>query len=153
MATNDQIVVKLAEIAEKLNSAKVLNGGFEKLATDIEETKESIDHIRKKITEIKTKINDPEEGIIVRIRDLERESDDRQSFINTCRPKISELDELIIWKKSLNNELDALEKQVLDIDRLKVWKSDISKMFWIFGGTTATIFVKMIWDTITQAGG
>jgi len=153
MATNDQIVAKLAEIADKLNGAKVLNGGFDKLSNDMEETKESISHIRKKITEIKTKINDPEEGIIIRIRDLEKESDNRQKFINTCRPKINDLDELIAWKNSISQDLDNAEQHMLDIDRLKIWKTNTSKMFWLFGSTIAAMFVKMLWDAVIQTGG
>ena len=54
MATNDQILKAIASINEKLASAKVLNGGFDKLAVDVKNANSSIQSLHDLLMNLKT---------------------------------------------------------------------------------------------------
>ena len=95
MATNDQILKAIASINEKLASAKVLNGGFDKLAVDVKNANSSIQSLHESVDELKDTINDPEKGIISRVRDLEAESNRRLQFVERAEQKIELLEDFI----------------------------------------------------------
>ena len=145
MATNDQILKAIASINEKLASAKVLNGGFDKLAIDVQNANSSIQSLHESVDELKEIINDPEKGIISRVRDLEAESNRRLQFVEKAEQKIGVLEDFAAWQKEASKKIDAIDQHNIDLDRLKIWQSNVSRLQWLFGSTLFALVVNMLW--------
>ncbi len=145
MATNDQILKAIASINEKLASAKVLNGGFDKLAVDVKNANSSIQSLHESVDELKDTINDPEKGIISRVRDLEAESNRRLQFVERAEQKIELLEDFIGWQKEAAKKIDVIDQHNIDLDRLKIWQSNVSRLQWLFGSTLFALVVNMLW--------
>ena len=65
----------------KISSAKSLNGGFDKLANDVEHIKETQSDILEGIRGVKQNLYEPDSGLFSRVKELETESIRRQEFI------------------------------------------------------------------------
>ena len=148
MATNDQILRAIDAINEKLASAEVLNGGFDKLVQDVDHAKKNIDLIHVSLDELKTTINDPESGVRSRVRDLEAESQRRWDFVQEAKRKIDEFEELQSWKKDVEDKVKQIEVHNLELDRLKIWQSNFSKLQWLFGSTLAVLIIQALFGVL-----
>ena len=148
MATNDQILRAIDAINEKLASAEVLNGGFDKLVQDVDHAKKNIDLIHDSLDELKNTINDPESGVRSRVRDLEAESQRRWDFVQEAKRKIDEFEELQSWKKDVEDKVKQIEVHNLELDRLKIWQSNFSKLQWLFGSTLAVLIIQALFGVL-----
>ena len=86
--SGNAVLEKLSQIEAKLNASHVLNGGFEKLVLDVRHTNEQIAEMKMSLEQMNTTINDPEEGVRSRVRDLEAESHRRWDFVQEAKAKI-----------------------------------------------------------------
>jgi hypothetical protein len=89
-------------------------------------------------------INDPEAGVRSRVRDLEAESSRRWTFVKQAKAKIEDLDDMSAWKKEIEDKIDLIDEHNLEIDRLKIWQTNLGKIQWLFGSTIAALLVKML---------
>jgi len=145
-----EILSKLLLIETKLNSSHVLNGGFEKLVNDVQNTGSKVLAIKESLDNVNATINDPESGVRSRIRDLESESSRRWEFVKRARSKIEDLDDMQAWKKEIEDKIDLIDSHNIDIDRLKIWQASLGKIQWLFGSTIAALLIKIILETIVS---
>jgi len=138
------VLSKLMQIESKLNSSHVLNGGFEKLVQDVQHTNLQISEMKNSLDAMNSTINDPESGVRSRVRDLESESQRRWSFVQEAKVKMEEFEELLAWKKEAEDQIDMISDHNLELDRLKIWQANFSKIQWLFGSTIAALLIKMI---------
>ena len=146
--TENAVLEKLSQIEAKLNASHVLNGGFEKLVLDVRHTNEQIAEMKISLEQMNTTINDPEEGVRSRVRDLETESHRRWDFVQEAKAKIDEFDDLLAWKKKVEDKINLVDKHNLDLDRLKIWQSNLSKIQWLFGSTIVILIIQMLLGVI-----
>ena len=144
----NEVLIKLLQIENKLNSSHVLNGGFEKLVNDVQHTNDQLSEMKNSIENMNSTINDPEAGVRSRIRDLEAESSRRWAFVQQAKGKIEDLDDMHAWKKEIEDKIDLIDEHNLEIDRLKIWQSNLGKIQWLFGSTIAALLVKMLLGAI-----
>ena len=142
--TTNSVLEKLSQIEAKLNSSHVLNGGFEKLVLDVRHTNEQISEMKISLEQMNTTINDPEEGVRSRVRDLEAESHRRWDFVQEAKTKIDEFDDLLSWKKDIEEKINLVDQHRLDLDRLKIWQANLSKIQWLFGSTILVLIIKTV---------
>jgi DNA primase large subunit len=142
--TGIAVLEKLSQIEAKLNASHVLNGGFEKLVLDVRHTNEQIAEMKISLEQMNTTINDPEEGVRSRVRDLEAESHRRWDFVQEAKAKIDEFDDLLAWKKEVEEKINLVDKHNLDLDRLKIWQSNLSKIQWLFGSTILVLIIQTL---------
>ena len=141
---NDVLLSKLLQIEAKLNSSHVLNGGFEKLVNDVQHTNDQLAEMKTSLEVMNSTINDPEAGVRSRVRDLEAESSRRWTFVKQAKAKIEDLDDMSAWKKEIEDKIDLIDEHNLEIDRLKIWQTNLGKIQWLFGSTIAALLVKML---------
>jgi DNA repair ATPase RecN len=144
----EAILNKLSQIESKLNSSHVLNGGFEKLVQDVQHTNEQIGEIKESLETMNNTINDPESGVRSRVRDLEAESQRRWSFVQEAKKKIDDVEELQIWKKEVEDKVKTIDLHNLELDRLKIWQSNLSKLQWLFGSTLAVLIIQALFGVL-----
>ena len=142
--SGNAVLEKLSQIEAKLNASHVLNGGFEKLVLDVRHTNEQIAEMKMSLEQMNTTINDPEEGVRSRVRDLEAESHRRWDFVQEAKAKIDEFDDLLSWKKEVEEKINLVDRHNLDLDRLKIWQSNLSKIQWLFGSTILILIIQTL---------
>jgi methyl-accepting chemotaxis protein len=144
----EAILSKLSQIESKLNSSHVLNGGFEKLVQDVQHTNEQIGEVKESLETMNNTINDPESGVRSRVRDLEAESQRRWEFVQEAKKKIDDVEELQIWKKEVEDKVKTIDLHNLELDRLKIWQSNLSKLQWLFGSTLAILIIQALFGVL-----
>ena len=144
----NEVLEKLRQIEAKLNASHVLNGGFEKLVLDVRHTNEQIGEMKISLEQMNTTINDPEEGVRSRVRDLETESHRRWDFVQEAKAKIDEFDDLLVWKKEVEDKINLVDQHNIELDRLKIWQSNLRKIQWLFGSTIMILIIQMLLGVI-----
>ena len=142
------VLSKLLEIEAKLNSSHVLNGGFEKLVQDVQHTHVQITEVKESLDMMNATINDPESGVRSRVRDLEAESERRWSFVQEAKSKIDDVDDLQSWKHEIADKITLIDQHNLDLDRLKIWQQNLSKLQWLFGSTIVILIIQTLLGVI-----
>ena len=142
------ILNKLTQIESLLNSSHVLNGGFEKLVQDVQHTNDQLAEVKESIEVMNNTINDPESGVRSRVRDLEAESQRRWDFVQEAKRKIDEFEELQAWKKDVEDKVRQIEIHNLELDRLKIWQTNFSKLQWLFGSTILVLIIQALFGVL-----
>tara|TARA_X000001388_G_C2150459_1_gene92192 strand:+ start:111 stop:566 length:456 start_codon:yes stop_codon:yes gene_type:complete len=142
------ILNKLVQIESLLNSSHVLNGGFEKLVQDVQHTNEQLGEVKESLEVMNNTINDPESGVRSRVRDLEAESQRRWLFVQEAKEKMEEFEDIQAWKRDVEDKVRAIDLHNLEIDRLKIWQSNLSKLQWLFGSTLAVLIIQALFGVL-----
>jgi chromosome segregation ATPase len=142
------ILGKLTQIESLLNSSHVLNGGFEKLVQDVQHTNDQLGEVKESLEAMNSTINDPESGVRSRVRDLEAESQRRWEFVQEAKSKIDDFEELQVWKKEVEDKVRQIDLHNLELDRLKIWQSNLSKLQWLFGSTLAVLIIQALFGVL-----
>ena len=142
------VLAKLVQIESKLNSSHVLNGGFEKLVQDIQHTNDQLAEVKESLEIMNDTVNDPESGVRSRVRDLEAESQRRWEFVQEAKRKIDDVEELQVWKKEVEDKVRQIEIHNLELDRLKIWQANFSKLQWLFGSTIAVLIIQALFGVL-----
>ena len=121
-AERDNFNQVLQKILEELTSmkSKFPNGELESMSTQIKSLKETQQGVKDDISEIKKKLFNPEDGVIVKVNEtrkfMQRQEDREEDF----------------------NQL------VLDIEGLKKWQSGVNKALWIFFGALTGLTIQLL---------
>ena len=142
------ILNKLVQIESLLNSSHVLNGGFEKLVQDVQHTNDQLGEVKESLEAMNSTINDPESGVCSRVRDLESESQRRWLFVQEAQHKMDEFDDLLSWKRDVEDKVKTIDLHNLELDRLKIWQSNLSKLQWLFGSTLAILIIQALFGVL-----
>jgi len=112
----------LEHILEELKTmkGKLPNGELESMSNQIKYVKESQQDLKSDISEIKKKLFNPEDGIIV---------------------KVNEARKYIVKQEEKEDEYDRI---LMDIDSLKKWQSGVNKALWILFGALTGLTIELL---------
>ena len=144
------VLQKIENMENKISSAKSLNGGFDKLTNDVEHIKETQSDILDGIRGVKQNLYEPDSGLFSRVKDLEVESIRRQEFINEVKPMISQHQEVVLWKKQAEKEVDEVEELRHELSKLQDWKAGMQRVMWLVATAAGGIWVKHFMDLMMQ---
>tara|TARA_B100000029_G_scaffold282498_1_gene276404 strand:- start:392 stop:850 length:459 start_codon:yes stop_codon:yes gene_type:complete len=144
------VLQKVENMEHKITSAKSLNGGFDKLAGDVEHIKESQREVLEAIRGVKKSLYEPDSGLFSRVKELETESDRRKEFIIESKPALEFSKELVVWKRHADKELEEFEKLQLEFEKLKDWKDGAQKVIWLIATAAGGMWVKHFMDLMMR---
>ena len=119
-----------------------------KLVQDVRLTHKEISEVKVSLDQMNTTINDPESGVRSRIRDLEAESQRRWQFVQEAKEKMEDFEELQAWKKDVEDRVRQIDIHNLELDRLKIWQSNLSKLQWLFGSTILVLIIQALFGVL-----
>ncbi len=134
----------------KITSAKSLNGGFDKLAGDVEHIKEAQREVLDAVRGVKQTLYEPDSGLFSRVKELETESDRRKEFIIESKPALEFSKELAVWKRHADKELEQFEKMQIEFAKLQDWKQGAQKVIWLIATAAGGIWIKHFMDLMMQ---
>jgi hypothetical protein len=144
----DDVLNKLDQIESTVKNSAVLNGGFDLLVSEVKDVKSELQDVKLSIHDIKETVNNPDLGVISRIRDLESESSRRSPVLDKMNTMSVRFDDVLPWKDDAEKKLDQL---VLQNTQLELWQKNASKFLWIMGGTVTSLLVKMLWEMMFRS--
>ena len=151
---NDEILKivlqKVESMENRISSAKSLNGGFDKLAGDVEHIKESQREVLEAIRGVKKSLYEPDSGLFSRVKELETESQRRLEFIQESKPALEFSKELVVWKKHADKELEQFEEMQIEFAKLQDWKANMQKVIWLVATAAGGMWVKHFMDLMMK---
>ena len=144
------VLQKVENMEHKITSAKSLNGGFDKLAGDVEHIKESQREVLDAVRGVKKSLYEPDSGLFSRVKELETESDRRKEFIMESKPALEFSKELVVWKRHADKELEQFEKLQMEFEKLKDWKEGAQKVIWLVATAAGGMWVKHFMDLMMK---
>ena len=146
----NKLLEKLGRIEDKVLKAKSLNGGFDTLLSEVEHVTHAQTEIPPSIRAVKRSLYEPDSGLYSRVQVLELESVRRMEYITETKPMIIEHQELIIWRKQAERELEDYEAFRVEMADLRSWKSGVSKAIWFLAFAAGGIWVKQLLEVVTN---
>ncbi len=150
-AVIDSLERTLGHIQDKLKSAHVLNGGFDRLMEKVESIEGTQEKILGELNTVKATIYDPDTGIYSRIKAVDDRSDERTHALDKA---ISDL------KTEQGKTAEATKKHDVEVDKVKElekkveeftkWKANVTKIIWAIVVPIATTFGKIIYDFLAS---
>lgn len=167
VANISELLSELKQIKLKINSAKVLNGGFDRLEIEVSEVKKlqnklsvDFDVHKEKVDRIENKLErlfDPEGGIYMKVQKAEMtlgNLDTKIASLISVDEKVSQrLSET--EKNAINafDKINEIQKITGDNHSNLIRSIKLSKGIWWFAGFAATGFLsafgKLLWDYFT----
>ena len=144
------VLQKVENMEHKITSAKSLNGGFDKLAGDVEHSKEAQREVLDAVRGVKQTLYEPDSGLFSRVKELETESDRRKEFIMESKPALEFSKELAVWKRHADKELEQFEKMQIEFAKLLDWKQGAQKVIWLIATAAGGMWVKHFMDLMMK---
>ena len=144
------VLQKVENMEHKITSAKSLNGGFDKLAGDVEHIKEAQREVLDAVRGVKQTLYEPDSGLFSRVKELETESDRRKEFIMESKPALEFSKELAVWKRHADKELEQVEKMQIEFAKLLDWKQGAQKVIWLIATAAGGMWVKHFMDLMMK---
>lgn len=118
----DNFSTTLDHILDELRTmkGKLPNGELESMSNQIKSVKESQQDLKSDISEIKKKLFNPEDGIIV---------------------KVNEARKYIFKQEEKEEEYDRI---LMDLESLKKWQSGVNKALWILFGALTGLTIELL---------
>jgi len=146
----EKLLKKVENMEDRIESAPSMNGGFDKLLSEISHIKEAQTEVLSTIRGVKKSLYEPDRGLFSRVMQLEMESERRQEYIAETKPIIDEHKEIVMWRKIAEQELEDYEHLKLEFAEIKSWKSGVSRFLWLVGGLAASMWVKQILEFFSR---
>ena len=140
------VLQKVENMEHKITSAKSLNGGFDKLAGDVEHIKESQREVLDAVRGVKKSLYEPDSGLFSRVKELETESARRMDYIIETKPIVGQHQELLLWKKEAEKDINEVESLRLEVSKLQDWKAGMQKVIWLVATAAGGMWVKHFMD-------
>ena len=140
------VLQKVENMEHKITSAKSLNGGFDKLAGDVEHIKESQREVLDAVRGVKKSLYEPDSGLFSRVKELETESARRMDYIIETKPIVGQHQELLLWKKEAEKDINEVENLRLEVSKLQDWKAGMQKVIWLVATAAGGMWVKHFMD-------
>ena len=144
------VLQKVENMEHKITSAKSLNGGFDKLAGDVEHIKEAQREVLDAVRGVKQTLYEPDSGLFSRVKELETESDRRKEFIIESKPALEFSKELAVWKRHADKELEQFEKMQIEFAKLQDWKAGAQRVIWLVATAAGGMWVKHFMDLMMK---
>ena len=144
------VLQKIENMENKISSAKSLNGGFDKLANDVEHIKDTQVTILEGVRGVKQNLYEPDSGLFSRVKELETESQRRLEYIQESKPALEFSKELAVWKRHADKELEEFEKLQIEFEKMKDWKDGAQKVIWLIATAAGGMWVKHFMDLMMK---
>jgi hypothetical protein len=144
------VLEKVEKVENKISNAKSMNGGFDKLMTEVEHIKETQSDILDGVRGVKQNLYEPDSGLFSRVKELETESQRRQEFIIESKPALEFSKELVVWKKKADKDLEDFEKMQIEFAKLQDWKSGAQRVIWLVATAAGGMWVKHFMDLMMK---
>tara|TARA_Y100001963_G_scaffold136105_1_gene198412 strand:- start:289 stop:747 length:459 start_codon:yes stop_codon:yes gene_type:complete len=144
------VLQKVENMEHKITSAKSLNGGFDKLAGDVEHIKEGQREVLDAVRGVKQTLYEPDSGLFSRVKELETESERRKEFIVESKPALEFSKELVVWKRHADKELEQFEKMQIEFAKLLDWKAGAQRVIWLIATAAGGMWVKHFMDLMMK---
>ena len=144
------VLQKVENMEHKIASAKSLNGGFDKLAGDVEHIKEAQREVLDAVRGVKQTLYEPDSGLFSRVKELETESERRKEFIIESKPALEFSKELVVWKRQADKDLADFEKLQIEFAKLQDWKNGAQKVIWLVATAAGGMWVKHFMDLMMK---
>jgi len=144
------VLEKVQNMEHKITSAKSLNGGFDKLAGDVEHIKEAQREVLEAVRGVKQTLYEPDSGLFSRVKELESDSKIRNAYVQETKPALDFAKELVVWKKHADKELEQFEKLQIEFEKLKDWKDGAQKVIWLIATAAGGMWVKHFMDLMMK---
>ena len=144
------VLEKVEKVENKISNAKSMNGGFDKLMTEVEHIKETQSDILDGVRGVKQNLYEPDSGLFSRVKELETESQRRQEFIVESKPALEFSKELVVWKKKADKDLEDFEKMQIEFAKLQDWKSGAQRVIWLIATAAGGMWVKHFMDLMMK---
>ena len=144
------VLQKVENMEQRLASAKSLNGGFDKMMLEVSHIKETQADILEGVRGVKRNLYEPDSGLFSRVKELEMESARRMDYIIETKPIVVEHQELILWKKQVEKEVEEVEDLRLEVSKLQDWKAGMQKVIWLVATAAGGMWVKHFMDLMMK---
>ena len=144
------VLQKVENMEHKITSAKSLNGGFDKLAGDVEHIKEAQKEVLDAVRGVKQTLYEPDSGLFSRVKELETESERRKEFIIESKPALEFSKELVVWKRQADKDLAEFEKLQIEFAKLQDWKAGAQRVIWLVATAAGGMWVKHFMDLMMK---
>ena len=144
------VLQKVENMEHKITSAKSLNGGFDKLAGDVEHIKEAQREVLDAVRGVKQTLYEPDSGLFSRVKELESDSKIRNAYVQETKPALDFAKELVVWKKHADKELEQFERLQIEFEKLKDWKDGAQKVIWLIATAAGGMWVKHFMDLMMK---
>ncbi len=144
------LLEKVEKMEHKISNAKSMKGGFDKLMMEVEHIKEIQGHVLDGVRRVKQNLYEPDSGLFSRVKELEMESARRQEYINDTKPVIGQHQELVLWKKQVEKEVNEVEDLRLEVSKLQDWKAGMQKVIWLIATAAGGMWVKHFMDLMMK---
>ena len=144
------VLQKVENMEHKITSAKSLNGGFDKLAIDVEHIKEAQREVLEAVRGVKQTLYEPDSGLFSRVKELESDSKIRNAYVQETKPALDFAKELVVWKKHADKELEQFERLQIEFEKLKDWKDGAQKVIWLIATAAGGMWVKHFMDLMMK---
>lgn len=160
----------IESMANKINKAPALNGGFDRLVAIVEHIEKDQGKISSQVEDIHTELYEPDSGLFARVKSVEssitafsdRQKEHLESDEKTAVETAQALKQLIEKDADLDKKAEATTKLKKiagdDLERLesviKVKSSMVNtwtKIMWLLVGGIAAGVAKSIWESLSRA--
>ena len=144
------VLEKVEKVENKISNAKSMNGGFDKLMTEVEHIKETQSDILDGVRGVKQNLYEPDSGLFSRVKELESESKLRNAYVKETKPALDFAKELVVWKKHADKELEQFEALQIEFAKLQDWKQGAQKVIWLIATAAGGMWVKHFMDLMMR---
>ena len=144
------VLEKVEKVENKISNAKSMNGGFDKLMTEVEHIKETQSDILDGVRGVKQNLYEPDSGLFSRVKELESEAKIRNAYVKETKPALEFAKELVVWKKHADKELEQFEKMQIEFAKLQDWKDGAQKIIWLVATAAGGMWVKHFMDLMMK---
>ena len=144
------VLEKVEKVENKISNAKSMNGGFDKLMTEVEHIKETQSDILDGVRGVKQNLYEPDSGLFSRVKELESESKLRNAYVKETKPALDFAKELVVWKKHADKELEQFEKLQIEFAKLQDWKQGAQRVIWLVATAAGGMWVKHFMDLMMK---
>ena len=138
---------QLSSVEEKLNSAKSLNGGFDKLV-------EKVDALQDDFTAIKNLLlgDGEKEGVVNKVKDLEDWQSRKENYLKEqVYPAMKMLDAVGFKLEQISPMLISHEEIKSDVQKLKYAQGIYSKVVCFLALSVGGVLIKSLMDLIVAS--
>jgi hypothetical protein len=144
------VLQKVENMEHKITSAKSLNGGFDKLLTEVEHIKDTQKEVLEAVRGVKKTLYEPDSGLFSRVKELESEAKIRNAYVKETKPALEFAKELQVWKKHADKELEQFETLQIEFAKLQDWKQGAQKVIWLIATAAGGMWVKHFMDLMMR---
>ena len=144
------VLEKVEKMEAKISNAQSMNGGFDKLLMEVGHIKDTQVSVLEAVRGVKQNLYEPDSGLFSRVKELEMESARRQEYITETKPIVGQHQELLLWKKQVDKEVNEVEDLRLEVAKLQDWKSGMQKVIWLVATAAGGMWVKHFMDLMMR---